>query len=152
MIGRVKLSDGREMMLRSTAATDIRYKQVFGVDCFEALCKVAAVLSECGDLAESIKAGKEPSAETTDKLLKLGQSGCLQVIQQIAYILNASANKRDMGMLNVVDYVNWLEDIEPFDLLVASTDIFSVYFGGKATESTIAEAAKKNNLSQMIGQ
>jgi hypothetical protein len=57
-----------------------------------------------------------------------------------------------MGMLNVVDYVSWLEDIEPFDLLVASADIFAVYFGGKATESTVAEAAKKNNLSQMIGQ
>jgi hypothetical protein len=88
----------------------------------------------------------------SQQLIKLAESDGLQVIQRIAYILNASANKRDMGMLNVVDYVDWLEDIEPFDLLVASTDIFAVYFGGKATESTVAEAAKKNNLSQMIGQ
>lgn len=153
MIGRIKIGTGeseREITLRATAATDIRYKQVFGEDCLPKLLSVAKLAETLPEGAADWREGEDMPPEAIEAYIKLVEDGTLQVIQQLAYILNASAERKDMARLDVVDYIEWLDDLEPLDLLVNMAYILDVYFGGKATASTLTAAAKKNRLAPTV--
>lgn len=64
---------------------------------------------------------------------------------ELAYVMAKQAEKADMTKTSREDFVAWLEQFEPLDILMASSDIITVYMGTKITS---AESKKKVNGRQ----
>lgn len=107
----------KQIPLAANAATPIRFRNIFGKD-------LLTIVSE-GTSAEGID-------------MKVAS----EVAPELAFIMAKSAEKADMTKLNEDKLLEWLEQFEPMDLINATGDIFSVYFGDSETE---VEAKKNSN-------
>lgn len=99
--------DGNEMELSANAATPFRFKQVFHKDLM------------------TVFANEE----------KAQQEG-LEVVTELAYIMNKQAQKADMTKLSFDDFIEWLEGFGPMAFVESSEDIVAVYTETSATSST----------------
>lgn len=97
---------GKEVPLLANAATSIRYKQVFG---------------------KNILTYFNGNAKPED---------IAEVVQELAYIMARGAEKADMNMLNIDDYIDWASQFDGFDLLRASDKILEIYQGNEASKSS----------------
>ena len=65
-------------------------------------------------------------------------------ISELAYIMAKAAEaqneQKPMAILNVEDYIVWLEQFEALDITMAAEEIVSLYMGN---EETLSEAKKK---------
>lgn len=99
----------------ANGATPIRYRMVFGKD----------IMSEFN--------------QSQDDVVKASSS-----LSELAFIMAKAAEafneKKAMTMLNQESYVEWLEQFEPLDLVLASEDIINLYMGNG---ETLSEAKKK---------
>lgn len=91
---------GKEYIFAANAATPFRYKQLFNEDLF-------VVFSEAAKTEESA-----PLAETVAKM---------------AYIMIRQAEKADMNKISMEDFMSWLEDFGPMDLMIAGEEIMNFY-------------------------
>lgn len=110
MIGTIKMNTDegpKEMSFRACGTTKIRYRQVFGRDLDK-------------DLNNLDPDSPDFDGETYDRL---------------AYIMNASAEEKDMTKLNHDTYIEWLEHLEGFATTSASRQIISIYKGNRITTS-----------------
>lgn len=75
------------------------------------------------------------------QLLKSPDTLSVDVIQELAYVMYKQANK-EADTISIEDYMIWLEQFDPMDIAIASTDIVNIYAGQQATT---AKAKKKVN-------
>ena len=101
MVKTVKIGGG-EVILAANAATPYRFKQVFGEDLFR-------IFSETQTKTE------EENIELADTVMKL------------AYIMMKQAEKADMDMISVDDFMKWLEGYAPMDIVLAGEEIIGLY-------------------------
>ena len=105
----------KEIKMTSNAATPVRYRNTFGEDLLTILTK------------GTTKAGVDMSVAS-------------DVAPKLAFIMAKSADKADMNGLSDEMFISWLEQFEAMDIMNATEDIFSVYFGDSATN---VESKKK---------
>lgn len=96
---------GTTIPMRATAATAIRYRQVFGKDLIVELAREKA------------------EAEN------------LEIIQKLAFIMAKAAEGADMNTLSVRMYIDWLDERDYMDLVDALPDVIGLYMAGKGTLS-----------------
>ena len=101
--------------LEANAATPIRYRNTFKKD-----------------LLTQISEGTRENG--------VDMTVASEVAPELAFIMAMSAQKADMNGLNENKWLEWLEQFEPMDVVNATEQIFSVYFGDAETE---VEAKKK---------
>lgn len=99
-----------DVMMRSSAATAIRYRNTFHEDIMQALT--------------NMDPGKM-DATVIEKLQKLG------------YIMARSAERADMTRLTEDDYMIWLDQFETIDMAQASKEILMLYLGNKLSSSEL---------------
>ena len=102
--------DGREVELSANAATPFRFKTTFHRD----------LLSVFSNEERAEKEG-------------------LEVVAELAYIMNKQAEKADMDKLSWDDFIEWLEGFGPMAFVEASEDIVGVYTANTVTASTPSE-------------
>lgn len=100
--------------MRATAATALRYREVFKEDLLARLDTARKDLSSYGNI---------------------------ELYERLAYIMAASADNKDMSKLSAADFDKWLDGFEFVDMINAGVDIMNLYYGNKETTST---AKKKN--------
>lgn len=63
-------------------------------------------------------------------------SGEMNTVSQLAYIMNSSAEGKDMKTLGIDGYLDWLEQFETMEFIVHAMDIIMLYMNNRATTST----------------
>ena len=110
-----EITVGKESIpMNANAATPIRYRHVFKGD----------VLKEFQSLGED------------------NTSVAIETISQLAFIMARAADGSDMNKLNEEQYMEWLEQFEPFDIANASEDIVSLYVGNTEGMSEVKKKAR----------
>lgn len=99
-----------EVMMRSSAATAIRYRNIFHEDIMQELM--------------GFDPGKMDAA-------------VIEKIQKLGYIMARSAERADMTRLTEDDYMVWLDNFETIDLAQASKEILMLYLGNKLSSSEL---------------
>ena len=108
-----EISVGKESIpMKVTAATPIRYRNVFQKD----------VLNELSTAGENY-------------------SVAIDTISRLAFIMAHAAKGSDMNKLNEDKYVEWLEQFEPFDITNAADDIIGLYIGNTEGLSEVKKKA-----------
>ena len=114
MYREIKVGDKSIPML-ANGATPIRYRMVFGKD----------IISEFNQ-----------SQDDTEK--------ASSSLSELAFIMAKAAEafneKKAMTTLNMESYIEWLEQFEPLDLVLAAESIVNLYMGNG---ETLSEAKKK---------
>ena len=108
----IKIGD-KEVKLRSSAATYIKYRRVFKEDLFKTLQEMTKEIGEDGDIPD----------------------GAVAVLLQAAFIM---AGQADPKLTNDID--TWLEQFELMDTVNGIQGVFEMLMGDQAT---IDEAKKK---------
>lgn len=103
----------KKIPMRATAATALRYREVFKEDLLARLDNARKDLSSYGNI---------------------------ELYERLAYIMAASAAKKDMSKLSAADFDEWLDGFEFVDMIEAGIDIMNLYYGNK---ETTANAKKK---------
>jgi len=103
----------KKIPMRATAATALRYREVFKEDLLARL-----------DIARK----------------DMHSYGNIELYERLAYIMAASAEKKDMSKLSSADFDEWLDGFEFVDMIEAGIDIMNLYYGNK---ETTANAKKK---------
>lgn len=106
----------KEVEMRSTAATAIRYRNVFHAD----------ILKELSEINP-----EKIDAEVIEK------------IQQLGFIMAKTADGANMTQLTDDDYMTWLDQFDSLEMMQAAKDIVNVYIGGKTSESELKKRALK---------
>ena len=114
MVKDVMIGD-KTVAMAANAASPIFYKKLFHKD----MLRVIASL---------MKTTEEEQMEAADTVIEL------------AFLLAATGEHRDMSKISEADYISWLEGFELMDILAATDDIVGVYFAQTKTDSE----AKKN--------
>ena len=110
MYGIVKI-EGREVPMKATAATPIRFKGVFGEDLLKFFVEMQ---------------GQD----------KMNDFGIAEVMQKLGYIMKAQAAGEDFAKLTPETYLDWLDGFDdPMSVMMASGDIMSLYQTNAKTSS-----------------
>lgn len=99
-----------EVMMRSSAATAIRYRNIFHED----------ILKELAEMDP-----EKMDAKVIEKIQKLG------------YIMTRSAEHADMTKLTEDDCMEWLDQFDTIDIMQASKEILMIYLGNKISSSEL---------------
>lgn len=110
----------KDVALQANAATPIRFRNIFGKD-------LLTIVSE----------GTSPEG--------VNMKVASEVAPELAFLMAKTAEKADMTKLNEDKLLQWLEQFGPMDVINATEQIFSVYFGDTETEVE----AKKNDNDQL---
>lgn len=105
----VKIGE-KEVEMRATAATAIRYRNVFHGDIMTELI--------------------EMNPEKIDAKV-------IEKIQQLGFIMAKTAEGANMSALTQDNYLEWLDQFDSVDLMTASKDIITIYIGGKVSSSEL---------------
>lgn len=97
----VKIGE-QEVAFRATAATALRFQSVFKQELLD------VVFNKENTNAASVKS-----------------------CQRLAYIMAASAEKRDMSSLSPENFEDWLDQFDNMEFLEALPEIISIYGGSK---------------------
>lgn len=99
-----------EVQMRSSAATAIRYRNIFHGDIMKELMEINA---------------EKIDMEVIEKIQKLG------------FVMAKTAVGAKMAALTEDDYFEWLDQFDNMELMKAAKDIVMVYLGGKVSESEL---------------
>ena len=91
---------GKDYIFAANAATPFRYKQLFNEDLF-------VVFSKASNSGES--------------------AALAETVARMAYIMIRQAEKADMNKISMDDFLSWLEDFGPMDLMLAGEEIMNFY-------------------------
>lgn len=114
MYREIKVGEKSIPML-ANGATPIRFRMVFGKDIMTEFSKV-----------------KEDTGVATTSIAELAFI--------MAKAAEAQAEKKPMSTLNIDSFIDWMEQFEPMDLVLAADEIVDLYLGN---EATMSEAKKK---------
>ena len=115
MVAKINIGNATVEMV-ANAATPIRYRTVFGEDIIKVL------------LSQEKEVDTGMMADAASKL---------------AYIMKLQAEKSDFRKASMDDFVTWLEDFAPMDMILAAGDIMTFYNSQTAALST---AKKKDTV------
>lgn len=99
-----------DVMMRSSAATAIRYRNTFREDIMQTLMNM--------------------DPEKMD-------AAVIEKIQKLGYVMARSAERADMTRLTEDDYMIWLDQFETIDMAQASKEILMLYLGNKLSISEL---------------
>ena len=150
----LQMADGTEKNVSFVAngATALRFRMVFGRELIASITNIfnaigADKLSGLMKTVNTLQAeGREEmgledlSPEQLGALFAIVGSGEMNTISQLAYIMNAAAEHKDMRALDVESYLDWLEQFETMEFLTHAMDFILLYMNNRATTSV----AKKN--------
>ena len=103
----------KDVEMRASAATAIRYRNVFH-----------------GDIMKELMA---LDAENIDMSV-------VEKIQQVGFIMAKTAEGANMAALSTDDYLEWLEQFDQIDIMQAAKDIISVYIHQKESSSELKKS------------
>jgi hypothetical protein len=130
--GTVKI-DEKEFNFRSSAATELFYKQVFGED-------LLVSLMSCSELAdidmENIT--EEQAAKLTEQTTDMLKVGFIMAMQA------KGTKAKDFQSFTELDYYDWLDTMPRFEPDAVS-QIIQIYTSGKATSVIAKKAAAEPN-------
>ena len=146
----LQLADGSEKSVPFVAngATSLRYRMVFGqelmtsitnllniigIENLSGMMKTAQALEEKGQNEMSLD---NLTSDQMEAILSAIGAGGIDTIKQLAFIMNASAERKDMRNLDIDSYVDWLEQFEAMELLMHSMDFIGLYMSNRITTST----------------
>lgn len=145
------MADGTEKAIafEANGGTAIRYRMIFHKELIQS---ITGMLEEIGDektmaLMKMVQKGTESAADPEKMapedlriILSVAGSGALDIIPQLAYVMNMAAEGMDMHMLSVDGYLDWLERFEPAELILHAPDLIGVYTGNRV----LGSVSKKN--------
>ena len=99
-----------EVAMRASAATAIRYRNIFHGDIMKELMEMNP-----GKIDASV----------------------IETIQKLGFVMAKSAEGEKMTELTEDDYMEWLDQFDSIEMMTASKDIVSIYLGGKVSESEL---------------
>lgn len=112
--------DDQNVALLANAATPYRFKQIFGSDLMKVL--------------NGINKGQEDEVASLD------------VIVQLAFVMNAQAEKKDISTLSFEAFLTWAEQFGPMSIVEKAEDIVAVYMGNAASSSQSKKKGGKPNV------
>lgn len=144
----MQMSDGTERSVSFVAngATSLRYRMIFGRELGDDIARILTAL-QASEGVEVNADSDEVDVDQLKKMISLIDSGEMQAAYQLAYIMNATAEGKNMRTLDDDSYFDWLEQFEPMELLMHSTDVIGLYLNNRATSST-----PKKKEDRLIGQ
>lgn len=125
------------------ATTGFRYKQLFGTELLGDVMSIMSVLSPAQQAAINSAAVKGDAIDLNvmDKndlaaFIAIAETGKLNCISKMAFIMNKQAEGADMRRLETDNYFDWLEQFESMEFLVHSLDFISLYMANVQGTST----------------
>ena len=82
------------------------------------------------------------SPEQLGVLFAIVSFGEMNTISQPAYIMNASAERKDMRSLDLEGYLDWPEQFETSVFLTHAMDFITLYMDNRATTSIATNAGR----------
>lgn len=152
----VTLADGTpgELQLLANASTAIRYKQIFGKDIMKAMGSLIDTLG--ADNLKTLAAHQDKEytvdnmpPELVDALSSIINSGTLDMMTELAYVMNRQAQAKTAGvvhMMSVDDFVDWLDLYDSTTFLSNALLIWSVYMNNKLGDSTQKKSDAQLNV------
>lgn len=145
----LQMADGTEKAVPFVAngATALRYRMIFGK---ELVASIGNLLNAIGienvssllQTASTLQAEGESeigldnlTPEQIGALISVVSSGEMNTISQLAYIMNASAERKEMRNLDIDDYLDWLEQFETMEFLTKAMDFIMLYMHNRTTSS-----------------
>lgn len=110
-----------ELELKATAATPLRFKQVFHFDLMKTFAKLDGI--ENMEASEQAEAGLDTS----------------ELISKLGFIMAKQAEKADFTKITIEAYYDWLDEFEPNCIPVE--DIINIYV---SNEQTTVEPKKED--------
>jgi hypothetical protein len=146
----LQMADGSEQSFSFVAngATSLRFRMVFGrellasitniinaigIENISSLMATATNLQEKGETEIGLD---DLSPDQMKAMISIVGSGEISTVSQLAYIMNASAERKDMRSLDVENYLDWLEQFETMEFLTHAMDFIMLYMNNRITSST----------------
>lgn len=153
----LQMADGEEKSVPFIAngATSLRFRMVFGK---ELMNSISSIINKVGieKLAGMMKSAEAAQDAGADEIalsdmspdmigaaIAIVGSGEMNTVSQLAYIMNSSAEGKDMKTLDIDGYLDWLEQFETMEFIVHAMDIIMLYMNNRATTS---KPKKKEDL------
>ena len=145
----LQMADGTEKAVSFIAngATALRFRMIFGRELVSSITNIfnAIGAENVNGLMQTVNSlqaeGQEEmgledlTPEQMSALFAIVGSGEMNTISQLAYIMNASAEHKDMWSLDLESYLDWLEQFETMEFLTHAMDIIMLYMNNRATSS-----------------
>ncbi|RRG07444.1 MAG: hypothetical protein DUD30_00665 [Lactobacillus sp.] len=103
----------------ATGSTAIRYRQVFHQDLMVLLNKLQKI-----DETDDVDTG---------------------IVDKLAFIMNAQAEKKDMNTLSSDDFINWVDQFDGAELFKNMDKIVGLYLGNKFSGSSQKKGAARQS-------
>lgn len=145
----LQMADGTEKAVSFVAngATALRFRLVFGRELIASITNifnaigtenVSGLMKTMNSLQAEDKEEmglEDLSPEQLGALFAIVGSGEMNTVSQLAYIMNASAEHKDMRSLDMESYLDWLEQFETMEFLTHAMDFITLYMNNRATSS-----------------
>lgn len=140
----------KEMVFKSSAATNILYKKAFGEDILVKLTNYTKNLKDLKDMQSKLASLKDDTTTTTEQKVAImneitnseafafTNKFSSETLPKLAYIMWLEANTKIediFGKLNEESYLIWLMDIDQDELLSITKDIMELWQSGAKTYS-----------------
>lgn len=140
----------KEMVFKSSAATNILYKKAFGEDILVKLTNYTKNLKDLKDMQSKLASLKDDTTTTTEQKVAImneitnseaftfTNKFSSETLPKLAYIMWLEANTKIediFGKLNEESYLIWLMDIDQDELLSITKDIMELWQSGAKTHS-----------------
>ena len=103
----------------ATGSTAIRYRQVFHQDLMVLLNKLQKI-----DETDDVDTG---------------------IVDKLAFIMNAQAEKKDMNTLSSDDFINWVDQFDGAELVKNMDKIVGLYLGNKFSGASPKKGAARQS-------
>lgn len=110
-----------EVAMRASAATAIRYRNIFH-----------------GDIMKELM---EMNPEKLD-------AAVIEKIQKLGFVMAKAAERADMNALTEEDYIEWIDGFDTLDIMKSAKDILVVYLGGKMSESELKKRETETQIAE----
>ena len=136
----------KEFGFLACATTGFRYRQLFGSELMGDISGImgalapAQILAISSATAENGNSALDFSALTPEDLaafMAIAQSGKLDCVSKMAYIMNKQAEGANMRNLEMDDYLDWLDQFESLEFLGHSLDFINLYMANVRGSSTL---------------
>lgn len=151
---KLELADGevKEFPFLACGTTSVRYKMIFGG---ELLADVMTILKAAGaDSANKIRRAAQKAAEngqdeveldgldpeTLQAFISIAESGKLDAVSKMAYVMSQHAIGADMKKLSFDGYLDWLDQFESMTFLTHAMDIITFYMASREGTSSLKKA------------
>lgn len=140
----------KEMMFKSSAATNILYKKAFGEDLIVKLSSYTKNLKELQKMRDAVDVVKADPNKTQEEILEAmnelmasdafvsTQTFASETLPKLAYIMSLEASQKVgniFSKLNEESYLTWLMDIDQDDLLEVTGQVMDIWQSGAKTHS-----------------